>query len=100
MISVILKKHGVVMNGHGGGEYGKDIVCAAVSSLVYAFISALCEEEGKSVKDLDVNLESGKASVFYSPIKERECKAFQIMLEKGLKLIEGKYPDRVEVKKA
>lgn len=99
MIKVILKHHGVALSGHGGGEYGKDIVCAAVSSLVYAFAAALCDQEGKTVKDLDVSLESGKAGVFYEPIKERECRAFQLMLEKGLGLIAKKYPERLEVRK-
>ena len=31
---------GVTVNGHAGGEYGQDIVCAAVSALCRPFIPA------------------------------------------------------------
>lgn len=41
---------GVTVNGHAGGEYGQDIVCAAVSALVQTVYLSLTELRHRTVR--------------------------------------------------
>lgn len=51
MIKVHIKDKEIIITGHAGfDEYGKDIVCASVSSIVITSINAALKIEEKSIK--------------------------------------------------
>ena len=69
MIKVNIKQNRVIITGHAGyDEYGKDIVCASVSSIVITSVNAALKLENNSLeyieeKDkLTINILSKKIS--------------------------------------
>ena len=74
MIKVILTKkddnvNKVIINGHAGyDDFGKDIVCAAVSSLTQGLIHSL-----KALTDDEISyrVASGHAEIMYKDLSER-----------------------------
>lgn len=54
MIKVIVKKNEITIKGHAGyDEFGKDIVCAAVSSIVTTSVNACLSLDGTSIEYKD-----------------------------------------------
>ncbi len=50
MIKVIVDNNKIVVSGHANfDEYGKDIVCASVSSIVITTINACIEIDGEAI---------------------------------------------------
>lgn len=90
MIRAVFSKNRLTVEGHAGyAPKGQDIVCAAVSALVYALIGTLEETENVA----DVILRPGYAAV---EAKE-ETAAFDLM-RCGLTQLADRYPDFVRVK--
>ena len=84
----------IEMNGHSGyAESGKDIVCAGVSSLVYAAINSFdsIEEQRISIDDglLKVNLRGKKVS-------DHDQIVLKVMLN-GFSMIAGQYKKNVKI---
>lgn len=70
MIKVNIKKSAIIITGHSGyDEYGKDIVCASVSSIVITSVNAALKLENNSLeyieeKDkLTINILSNKENI-------------------------------------
>ena len=70
MIKVNIKKSTIIITGHAGyDEYGKDIVCASVSSIVITSVNAALKLENNSLeyieeKDkLTINILSNKENI-------------------------------------
>lgn len=70
MIKVNIKKSAIIITGHAGyDEYGKDIVCASVSSIVITSVNAALKLENNSLeyieeKDkLTINILSNKENI-------------------------------------
>ena len=54
MIKVILEDKKIIVSGHAGyDDYGKDIVCASVSSIVITSINACIEIDNESIYYVD-----------------------------------------------
>jgi len=65
MIKVNIKKGTIIITGHAGyDEYGKDIVCASVSSIVITSVNAALKLENNSLEYIDKMLEEYKKKVF------------------------------------
>lgn len=84
----------IEMNGHSGyAESGKDIVCAGVSSLVYAAINSFdsIEEQRISIDDgmLKLNLRGKKVS-------DHDQIVLKVMLN-GFSMIAGQYKKNVKI---
>ena len=84
----------IEMNGHSGyAESGKDIVCAGVSSLVYAAINSFdsIEEQRISIDDgmLKLNLRGKKVS-------DHDQIVLEVMLN-GFSMIAGQYKKNVKI---
>ena len=61
MIKVSIKDKNIIITGHAGyADYGKDIVCASVSSIVITSINACLRIEEKS---LEVTEEQDKLTI-------------------------------------
>jgi uncharacterized protein YsxB (DUF464 family) len=84
----------IEMNGHSGyAESGKDIVCAGVSSLVYAAINSFdsIEEQRISIDDgmLKLNLRGKKVS-------DHDQIVLEVMLN-GFSMIAAQYKKNVKI---
>ena len=56
MIKVLLKENYIQISGHAKfDDYGKDIVCASVSSIVYTTINAILNFDNSAIKVSDKN---------------------------------------------
>ena len=84
MIRVIFTDKRMTVQGHAGyGEKGKDVVCAAVSALVYALVATL--EETGNIRETVIR--PGYATV---AAKEQD-RAFDVV-RGGLGQIAARYP--------
>ncbi len=95
MIKVVIDKHGLKASGHANfDEYGKDIVCAAVSSILQLVSHIL--------KDLGAHISVEKGNLTISEIPDDECSERVLEVTIGALLgIQKKYPENLylEVKK-
>ena len=88
MITATFKPGKFVIEGHANyDEHGKDIVCAGVSSLVFAFL----ECAGAA----DTQIDTGYTECVHS--EDDDMLPYLEMLIRGLQLIEDQYPDHLEV---
>ena len=90
MIWAVFSKNRLTVEGHAGyAPKGQDIVCAAVSALVYALIGTLEETENVA----EVVLRPG-----YAVVEAKEKTAAFDLLRCGLGQLAERYPDFVCVK--
>lgn len=94
MIDVCRHDGGFLVSGHAGyAEHGKDIVCAAVSSLLQAFIASVEELTEDKIK---TGLTAGYATVTYGNLSEPSV----VLLDSfflGVTMIAEKYPNHVKL---
>lgn len=89
MIRVVFTDRRMTVQGHAGyGVKGQDVVCAAVSALVYALVATL--EEADNIRETVIR--SGYATV---AAKEND-RAFDVV-RGGLVQIAARYPDCVSL---
>lgn len=87
--------HTLSVVGHANyGEYGKDIVCAGVSSLVQALIG-WCEENYDTVNAISIDTQAGE--VIISCDGGKDVAAVFYMTSIGLEQIANTYPDHVQI---
>ena len=104
MITARFEGTALTLQGHAGAApYGQDLVCAAVSGLVYALAQRVTELEalGALKQPPVVELASGNARVCVAP-KEHYAVAVREdfrLVESGLRLLQMHYPEWVEVEK-
>ena len=83
---------GFEVKGHGGGEAGTDIVCAAVSSAVYMTANAITDV---LLVDADVKVEDGYLYFEVKPMSDTQA------ILKGLQLhlisLSQDYPKNIKV---
>lgn len=83
---------GFEVKGHGGGEAGTDIVCAAVSSAVYMTANTITEILSL---DADIKVEDGYLYFEVKPLSETQA------ILKGLQLhlisLSKDYPKNIKV---
>jgi uncharacterized protein YsxB (DUF464 family) len=89
------KRHSLSLMGHAHyDEYGKDIVCASVSSIVYALVGWL-ENNPDDLEDVSTSVESGEVLIeCYGG--EYAAVAFS-MAAIGLEQLAYTYPDHVAI---
>lgn len=88
----------VSVSGHAfAAEYGSDVVCAAVSSLLIATINGLEEYVGLDTK---ANVENGKTGFIIpeeDPTQAIQAQAIVHTFYLAMTGLEEEYPDNVEV---
>jgi len=90
MIRAVLTKNRVSLTGHAGyAPAGQDIVCAAVSALVFALVSAAEEDDGLT----ELVIRPGRVT---AAVKE-ECAAYVRVAACGLRQLAARYPACVAV---
>ena len=98
MIQVrVHKQDGVIskvsLKGHAGtAEYGKDLVCAAVSAIMFGFCNALDQIAGNGEAVIRSNLISAENISF----EEKENVIFETLLVQ-LETVAEQYPDAVKI---
>ena len=96
MIKIVKDNNIITISGHANsGEYGKDIVCASVSSIVYTTINAL-----KKIKEESIEVEDNS----YMTIKVlAEDEVVSLLIENMMELLkslEVDYPKNLNVKES
>lgn len=96
MIEVEIEKNSISVKGHANyAEPGKDIVCAAVSTLFQTFIASV---EELTADVITAEIQPGNALIRYavlSPVSLILLNSFII----GVEMIAENYPDNVRVSK-
>lgn len=94
MIDITVQPDKITVSGHAGyAEPGKDIVCAAISTLTQVFIASV---EELTAADIKHAVTSGYTVI---DIKESTERA-QVLLDSfllGCRMIADQYPDNVRV---
>jgi uncharacterized protein len=81
------------IKGHGGLEYGKDIICAGVSACAYGALNAL-----NNAENYKIELKSGllKLQKLHDSTTHDEIVLETLIMQ--LETIRKKFPDRVKIK--
>lgn len=94
MIEIEIEKNSISVKGHAGfAEPGKDIVCAAVSTLFQAFIASV---EELTADVISAEIQPGNSLVRYavlSPVSLILLNSFIV----GCQMVADEYPDNVRV---
>jgi uncharacterized protein YsxB (DUF464 family) len=86
--------HTLTVIGHANyAEYGKDIVCAGVSSLVQALIGWLEE----TYTEADISIDTENSEVVISCDGGEDIAAVFYMASIGLEQIADSYPDHMQI---
>ena len=94
----------VTVVGHADyAEEGRDIVCSAVSALIYTLAQNVrdCEELGWLRKKPVLELEDGNTKITCKPRVERRnaVKLIFTVIQRGMEMIAVNYPDHVGITK-
>ena len=100
MITIEHKRYNQIeeinVNGHAGyAPIGKDIICSAVSSVVYTLKIALEKaDENKKALLLKCELNEGKAVIIFEPLSESTSAIVNALID-GLKALSDSYPEYI-----
>ena len=101
MVQVVYNRtyHRVTVNGHAGSApYGEDLVCAAVSGLVYALDANIRRLQSMGVvRDVVITAESGKAEIACKCRRKHEATVTLIYdaICLGFSELEEEYPQYI-----
>jgi len=96
MIKVVKNDNTITISGHANSaEYGKDIVCASVSSIVYTTINAL-----KKIQEQSIEVEDNGSMVIKVLTEDEIVKALIENMIELLKSLEEDYPKNLSVKES
>ena len=94
MIKVKVTKQNISILGHANyDEYGKDIVCAAVSSIVLCSVEAISKFD---INAVDIKESNNKLEIIINKTDDITHKLITNMLN-CLKEIEKKYPKNIQI---
>ena len=94
MIKVFIKNNSITLKGHANfADYGKDIVCASVSSIVICSIEAISQFD---ISAVDIRQSNDKLDIIINKQDSITEKLITNMLN-CLKEIEKKYPKNIEI---
>lgn len=102
MITARFEDTALTLQGHAGSApYGQDLVCAAVSALVYALAQRITdlEKQGALEQPPEICLASGNArisAVAKEKDREKVHEDFRLIYS-GLKLLQAHYPEGIQM---
>lgn len=101
MIKINISEYGISADGHAGyAEYGKDIVCSAVTGLLYTMAECIRQEKDVGhLRDMEITLEPGHAVITAVPVSEyvERLSAMFCTVKTGLAIVAEMYPDYVRI---
>lgn len=96
MIKIVKDNNIITICGHANsGEYGKDIVCASCSSIVYTTLNAL-----KKIKESSVEVEDNEKMIIKVIENDEITNALIENMMDLLKQLSEDYPKNVNVKES
>ena len=96
MIKVVKNDNIITISGHANSaEYGKDIVCASVSSIIYTTINAL-----KKIQEESIEVEDNTSMTIKILTDDEIVKKLIENMMELLKSIEEDYPKNLYVKES
>lgn len=99
MIEIKMGDCSLEAHGHAGaGAKGEDLVCAAVSALVYALAYNLAVLEGGKIRDVQILLEDGAAKI--SAENTPKVRGMFTFTRRGLELLEKNNPGNLHITKS
>ena len=94
MIKIKVEEKNISILGHANyDDYGKDIVCASVSSIVMCTVEAISEFDIKAVA---INQTKDRLDIIINKTDDTTKKLINNML-KCLKELEKKYPKNIQI---
>lgn len=94
MIKVLIKESNIEISGHANfDDYGKDIVCASVSSIVYTTINGILNINNTAIEVID----NGKINIKILSSDDITNKLVNNMIVL-LKDLEKQYPENLKIK--
>ena len=94
MIKIKVGKKNISILGHANyDDYGKDIVCASVSSIVICSVEAISQFD---INAVDIKQTNDKLEIFINKEDNTTQKLINNMLN-CLKELEKKYPKNIEI---
>ncbi len=91
----------ISIEGHAGFEsYGKDIVCAGISTLAYTLLNSLCDEEAAdNIKFIKKIVREGYMYFEFSffDYSKTRVKGITDALINGFLMLEDSYPQHIKV---
>ncbi len=101
MIKINISEYGISADGHAGyAEYGRDIVCSAVTSLLYMMAECIRQENDVGhLRNMEITLEPGHAVLAAVPAKEygERLSTMFCTVKTGLAVVAEMYPDYVQI---
>lgn len=96
MISVLKENNKITISGHANSaEYGKDIVCASVSSIVYTTINAI-----EKIRKSAIMVSDGSSMVIDVLIDDEIVNALIENMMELLKSLVTDYPKNIMIKES
>ena len=95
MITIHYSNASIVVIGHANFANKNDIVCAAISGIVYGAISWFNDKEVK----IDINEKENKISIKLLKFRKKKIDQRIFLLIKQLKTIQQKYRKNITIKK-
>lgn len=101
MIEIVYRpgEHRVTLSGHaGGGEYGRDLICAGVSTLCYALArSVRALEKAGRVGEVRICLSPGEGEISCTPHPRARGEAGAVFdaVCGGFEMLGEQYPENV-----
>ena len=93
MIKVIYDKKKIEISGHANSnKKGKDLICAAISSIVIGSINALTGFEKQ-----EININDGKIIIYFNHNLSYDDKIRIEMLMIEIETVANKYPKNVKI---
>lgn len=94
MIKVKVQKRNILITGHANyDEYGKDIVCASVSSIVMCSVEAIAKFDNNAI---DIEQENNKLNIIINKTDDTTNILIDNMLS-CLKELEKEYPGNIKI---
>ena len=93
----------MVLRGHAGSApRGEDLVCAAVSILVYTAAEAVLDAAavGKLAQPPQILMKEGFAAITARPVQKARPQVVQVfrLVQRGLSILARQFPDSVQVR--
>lgn len=96
MINIRKDKNIITISGHAGsGDFGKDIVCASASSIVYTTVNAI-----EKLRPGSIELEDNKDMIIKIVTNDEIVDNLIINMFELFKELEKQYPKNVRVKES
>ena len=96
MIKVTMNGLHLMVEGHAMfAEAGKDIVCAAASTLAFTLARRMEQLENEGMASFDLQVSAGVFNL-HTAQKSKDCQVSYDTIRAGFEMLAAKYPDHIQ----